>query len=74
LVVQDKENEIRKALSETVDNDEQLKDVSEALNEAAKAVEDITTKEITRRLEKLDKKKGYSIMKSLSSIKQPQEQ
>jgi ATP-dependent Lon protease len=65
LIVQDKENEIRKELGDIVNNDQQINDISEVLSETSKSIEEEITKTIMSRLEKLDREKGYGLMDKL---------
>jgi hypothetical protein len=65
LVVQDKENEIREALREIVNNDEQLKAISSALSETSKRLEQDIVKAVTTALSTLDQAKNYGIMEWL---------
>src|SRR5215208_5159607 len=65
LVVEDKENEIRKELSDIVNSDEQLKDLSSVLSEASKQLEQDIVKTVTSAIKKLDAEKGYDIIKAL---------
>jgi hypothetical protein len=66
LVVQDKEGEIRQELSSIVNSDQQIKDVSGALSEIARSVEEEITETVKSRMKKLDEEKDYGIMDSLS--------
>lgn len=68
LIVQDKVNTIRKDLSTMVnEEDQEIKDISSVMSEAAKSVEGSITEAVTTAINKLDEEKGYGIMASIMS-------
>lgn len=69
MIVIDKENEIRKELSDIVHKDQQLTDITTVLSKAAESVESSIIEAVTSGIKKLDQEKGYNIMGSLKGVK-----
>lgn len=73
VVVEDKENEIRKEINEITNKDQQAKDIESLLKTAGQKLKRVIEENINTAIKKLDQEKGYGLMKALGMEEQQEE-